>query len=73
VQGKMQEAAAMYARAAAHDRAVSMFRGLRMFAEADAFEKKYAKDAARQEDGRLLADLSAHMQVQLWQQYISEV
>lgn len=59
----------MYARAGAHDRAVFMFRDLRMFAEADAFEKKYAKDAAQQEDGRLLAGISAHMQVQLWQRF----
>lgn len=31
LQGKLHEAAAMYARASAHDKAVTMFRDLRMF------------------------------------------
>ena len=52
----------MYARAGAHDKAVAMFRDLRMFTEAEAFEKQHASAVAQQEDTRLLAELSAHLQ-----------
>ncbi len=53
----------MYARAGEHARGAAMFRHQRMFAEAEAFEKRHAVVAQQSVDGRLLAQLSAHMQV----------